>query len=205
MLKRCLLGLAVLALTGCATIPAETVRVFADGKDNFLVEPLSYRVMDSNYVITVPAGFVTDYASVPESLHSFLGPRGRYGRAAILHDYLYWDQSCTRTQADRLLWLAMVESKVSTLQSNVIFWAVDNFGESSWKQNRSERLTGKPRIIPKDYWRPPDTADWVTYRETLFKDGVRAEPFPSPPTPEPYCSAADTYVIEPPPPEKQTE
>jgi Protein of unknown function (DUF1353) len=205
MLRQYLLWLMLLSAGGCATIPAETVRMFADGNDSILIEPLSYRIKDSNFVITVPAGFVTDYASVPGSLHSILGRHGKYGRAAIVHDYLYWDQSCTRTQADKLLWLAMIESNVSTLQSNTIFWAVAGFGASSWEQNQAERLEGKPRIIPPEYRRIPDTAVWPKYREQLFKKGVRAEPFSSPPTIQPYCSAADVYVIDPPPSDERPE
>ena len=36
-----------------------------------------------------------------------------YTRAAVIHDYLYWAQPCTREQSDNLLMIAMKESGVS--------------------------------------------------------------------------------------------
>jgi len=48
----------------------------------------------------VPAGFVTDFASTPRALWSVIPPTGRYQLAAVVHDFLYWDQGCTREQAD---------------------------------------------------------------------------------------------------------
>lgn len=39
--------------------------------------------------IRVPKGFITDFASVPRILHSVLPKTGKYGKAAVLHDYLY--------------------------------------------------------------------------------------------------------------------
>lgn len=37
---------------------------------------------------TVPAGFVTDFATVPRFLHWIVLPYGAYTRAAVLHDWL---------------------------------------------------------------------------------------------------------------------
>src|SRR3954451_8276838 len=59
----------------------------ADGSCWALVEPLGYQGRDDAF--TVPAGFSTDFASVPQPL-TWLVPRyGRYTKAAILHDYLW--------------------------------------------------------------------------------------------------------------------
>jgi hypothetical protein len=56
-----------------------------------LVKPLEYHVGsdDSTDVIIVPAGYVTDFASVPEGLWNLFPPLGMWARAAIIHDYLY--------------------------------------------------------------------------------------------------------------------
>src|SRR5690348_12260167 len=40
-------------------------------------------------LIRVPVGFVTDFASVPRFFWRVLPPTGRYGKAAVVHDYLY--------------------------------------------------------------------------------------------------------------------
>lgn len=63
-------------------------------------------------MITVPSGFVPDGASIPRILHIAIPTTGWYGRAAIIHDYLYWSQLCTREQADNLMLIAMKESTV---------------------------------------------------------------------------------------------
>ncbi len=55
-----------------------------------LETPLTYAVGSKNSfsTIIVPAGFVTDGASVPQPLWAILPAWGRYSRAAVLHDFL---------------------------------------------------------------------------------------------------------------------
>lgn len=58
--------------------------------------------------INIPAGFETDFASVPQLLWNLLPPTGRYTRAAVVHDFLYRTPGlCTRAQADAVLYEAM--------------------------------------------------------------------------------------------------
>lgn len=66
-----------------------------DPRRFLLAEPLVYAGQYETW--TVPAGFSTDLASVPDSL-TWLAPRyGTYTRAAVLHDYL-----CLRVRTERL-------------------------------------------------------------------------------------------------------
>ena len=44
--------------------------------------------LHSNLFVTVPVGFLSDGASVPRILRSFVGTMGRHSQAAVLHDYL---------------------------------------------------------------------------------------------------------------------
>lgn len=54
-----------------------------------LLTPFSYYIdAQRRDVVVVPHGFVTDFASVPRPLWSLLPPWGRYGKAAVVHDYL---------------------------------------------------------------------------------------------------------------------
>lgn len=55
-----------------------------------LETPLTYEVgaLGSGRVVEVPAGFITDGASVPRLLWPLFPSWGRYSRAAVLHDYL---------------------------------------------------------------------------------------------------------------------
>lgn len=56
--------------------------------------------------ITVPAGFVTDFASIPRLFWRILPPWGSYNRAAVVHDFLYHTHYTTRAEADLIfLWL----------------------------------------------------------------------------------------------------
>ena len=45
-----------------------------------------------------------------------------------MHDYLYWDQSCTRAQADQIFLLAMIENKVGAVHQKALHAAVSIAG-----------------------------------------------------------------------------
>jgi hypothetical protein len=70
-------------------------------------------------------------------------------------------------------------------------------GGNAWETNAVERRDGKPRIIPEAFRRIPAQATWSSYRQYLFENGVRAEPFPEIPLMAPYCTAADGRIEEP--------
>jgi hypothetical protein len=97
----------------------------ADGSRWQLEAPLSYAGRDETFV--VPAGFTTDFASVPQAL-TWLVPRyGRYTKAAILHDHLW--QRCREgtfgwADADGLLRRAMRELDVPFLRRWLMWGAV---------------------------------------------------------------------------------
>ena len=94
------LGVAALFRPDAAAqqpIPPVPLMPFGDGQDSVLVAPLLYQIGRSAFVITVPAGFVTDFASTPRAIWAILPPTGRYQLAAVVHDFLYWDQGCTPT------------------------------------------------------------------------------------------------------------
>jgi hypothetical protein len=97
----------------------------ADGSRWQLVEPLSYAGRDETFV--VPAGFTTDFASVPQSL-TWLVPRyGRYTKAAIVHDYLWQrarEGSFGWADADGVLRRAMRELDVPFLRRWLMWGAV---------------------------------------------------------------------------------
>jgi len=124
---------------------------FGDGQASVLTGNLQYQVLQTTFVVVVPAGFVTDFASTPRALWSVIPPTGRYQLAAVVHDFLYWDQGCTREQADAIFRVAMAESNVKPFErgSNVASGAPlraigverECSGEASGKSaNRSGRL-----------------------------------------------------------------
>jgi uncharacterized protein DUF1353 len=181
-------------IAGCQAPPSPAVRAFGDNKFWITVEDMQYVIGSTNDRIIVPMGFVTDFASIPQPLWSLgLSPHGQYSRAAVVHDYLYWAQGCTRAQSDRLLVVAMKESKVGTFDEFVVYQGVDEFGGGPWDSNASERRAGLPRIVPEEYLRPADpNINWLTYREMLVKAGVKDPPFDQSPS---YCVHWDSTKV----------
>ena len=174
--------------------PSPAVRAFGDNKFWIITEDMTYIIGKTTERITVPKGFVTDFASIPQALWSLgLTPQAQYSRAAIVHDYLYWTQGCTREQSDRLLVIAMKESNVSTFDEKVVYKGVDKGGKKAWKANAEERKAGLPRIVPEQYLRPDDpNITWAPYRTILVKAGVKDPPFDQHPT---YCTYGNSTTV----------
>ncbi|MFN3752384.1 MAG: DUF1353 domain-containing protein [Thiobacillus sp.] len=103
-----------------------------------LVEPYEYHVGDypSSEVVRVPAGFVTDLASIPRPFWPVLPPQGRYAKAAILHDWLYSvgarGDEAGRRRADRIFLEAMRVLGVPAWQRYPIYAAVRAFGAAAY-------------------------------------------------------------------------
>ena len=59
-------------------------------RDWEVIESFSYDVgeLGSGETITIPAGFVSDLASIPRPLWTVFPPDGSYSQAAVLHDWL---------------------------------------------------------------------------------------------------------------------
>lgn len=102
-----------------------------------------WRVMDSFrfYIgdeqsgewVNVPAGYLTDGASVPRLFWNIIPPWGSYGQAAVVHDiaceYLSITKDgiptpITRAQCDKLLMQAMEAIQVPRLTRSAIYGAV---------------------------------------------------------------------------------
>jgi hypothetical protein len=77
---------------------------YLDGKRWRVVEDFTfvYQRKDKQHTITVPKGFITDFASIPRWLWLISGTVGKYNKAAVLHDYLYEAQIMSRLDSDRL-------------------------------------------------------------------------------------------------------
>jgi len=111
--------------------------------------------------LVVPAGFVTDFASIPRVFWSIFKPDGNYAYAAVLHDYLYWQQDRSRSSADAIFRAAMDDLKITDFQSATLFHAVDLFGESAWESNKKLKSAGERRILSKFPTDPNVTwAEW---------------------------------------------
>lgn len=117
---------------------------YLDGHEWLLLEDFTY--FDEEYgeeglFITVPAGFQTDFASVPRILWNLLPPTGKYGKAAVIHDFLYRTGHVagvpiTKAYADAVFRRAMAELGVGKVRRTLMWAAVAVFGRGIWKQRR---------------------------------------------------------------------
>ncbi|MCK4806300.1 MAG: DUF1353 domain-containing protein [Candidatus Aegiribacteria sp.] len=81
------------------------VSPLSDGKTWVILRPFSYDVgnVGSGDTVRVRTGFMTDFASIPRLLWIFLPRWGKYGNAAVIHDWLYWTQKRSSTSGTVLL------------------------------------------------------------------------------------------------------
>ena len=194
------LSLALMAVLAFVARPSEalmqfTSRVmvtpFSEGEFWMLTERLDYEIRDTGIRVEVPPGFVTDFASIPQPFWSVLPTWGRYGPAAVVHDYLYWDQSCTREQADRIMALAMQELDVSSFRVQIIYRTLRLAGKLSWDNNAKAKKAGYTRVVPRDYPPLPAVITWAQVEKDLMKSGREKKPESEPGSPPSYCSEAD--------------
>jgi hypothetical protein len=115
--------------------------------------------------VTVPKGFVTDLTSIPRIFWTALRPDGTYTYAAIIHDFLYWEQARPRKEVDEIFKLAMQDFKVDASVIDIIYLAVSRFGGAAWNKNRMLREAGEKRILQD--W-PEDPT--ITWREWKTRD-----------------------------------
>lgn len=106
-------------------------------KDKWVVEiSFRYYVTESDF-IDVPAGFVTDLASVPFGLRNVFPKDGDWTQAAVLHDYLYNQRKVhgrKRKECDSIFLEAMKVLGVSWWQRNAMFLAVRSCGWTYWNK-----------------------------------------------------------------------
>ena len=171
------------------------VSPFADGDHWFLTEALAYDVFDTGMVVIVPRGFVTDFASVPRPFWSLLPRWGKYGPPAVVHDFLYWDQGCSREQADRIMMLAMKESGVGWFRTGLIHAALRVGGAFAWSSNRSAKEDGTIREIPEGLLPENPNITRAEYEKKL-REEHNVKPKPPPELPPEYCAKADKLWAE---------
>jgi hypothetical protein len=118
-----------------------------DGKRWRVNEPgFTYGVgtEESETRIHVPGSWITDMASVPQAFHSYIGPWGKHGMAAVLHDWLYKDgrvrgKPITRKEADVIFLEAMKVSGVRASKRRLIYRAVRLGGWRAWNKHRKAK------------------------------------------------------------------
>ena len=124
---------------------------YLDGRSWRVTEPFAYHLGDPDgpESVQIPVGFVTDFASVPRLLWSIFPPTGGYGKAAVIHDWLYQRRIVTcaisdgivprlvdRGEADAILNEAMGVLGVGRLTRWMIRCGVRVGGWVAWRNYR---------------------------------------------------------------------
>jgi hypothetical protein len=104
-----------------------------DGRGTWrLLDPLVYESDVAAATVTVPAGFVTDLASVPRLPFAYLLTGGIGHAAAVVHDAIYTGHQVDRALADEIFHEALLVLGVSRLQAWLMWAGVRVGGGSSW-------------------------------------------------------------------------
>lgn len=121
-----------------------------------LKAPLIWQLRGGNQLI-VPAGFITDLASIPRIFQNLLSVTGRSRRAAVAHDWLYCSHLIPRKEADQFLKEALICEGVSGFTA-WLYWAGVHIGGSSpWNEN-------KDGITPEDFTTAEAYYKWQQYQ-----------------------------------------
>jgi len=116
---------------------------YLDGKNWELVESFRYHLgsKESGLTITVPSGFKTNFASIPKVFWAILPPHGEWGKASVLHDWLYYSQTYHRFISDAIFLEAMHVLNVTAWKKWVIYYSLVIFGGFAWRNKaRLKRL-----------------------------------------------------------------
>ncbi len=132
-----------------------TVSPLDDGRTWFTRREFGYDVHEegSGDTVEVPVTFMTDFASIPRPLWVILPRWGKYGNAAVIHDYCYWAQKRSRKESDAIFLEAMGVLEVATVKKYLMYWAVRVFGGFAWSgnQKKKEKRGGfKPLVLEKE-------------------------------------------------------
>lgn len=129
---------------------------YIDGVRWRITAPFEYRLGadDGPEKVSIPVGFITDFASIPRVLWNVLPPAGSYGRAAVIHDWLYQHRTVVRVatarsmpvvvrlvdraEADRVLNEGMGVLGVGRLTRWLVYSGVRIGGWKPWNGYRSK-------------------------------------------------------------------
>jgi hypothetical protein len=95
-----------------------------------LLKEITAEIIPGVLTVTVPAGFVTDLASVPRIFWNIISPHGDHIRAAIIHDYMYANQ-WPKDISDSCFLIVMQRDKVNMFKRMLMHRAVKRFGDPS--------------------------------------------------------------------------
>ena len=148
-----------------APVSVPRIAPFADWDYYYLLSPIGWEpegdAVGRFAPVEAPRGFVTDLASIPRVLWPIMPPTSRYTHAAIIHDFHYWTQTISRSDADEILSIGMGELNVPGWTTFAVYNAVKLAGGSAWDNNARLKEQGESRFLRKLPKEPTITwEDW---------------------------------------------
>ena len=124
------------------------VRIYRYKKSgNIMAETLASLTYttDDNVELEVPAGFETNFASVPKIFWNLFPPIDKYTNASVLHDWLYAGNGAnlgySRKQCDKLFYQCVKESGIRAFPAWIMYISVRAFGAFTFtKATESESV-----------------------------------------------------------------
>ncbi len=124
---------------------------FLDDDTAELKTELTYQSKRLDAIVSVPTGFVTDFASVPRLPITFALTGGKARQAAVIHDFLYQTHKVggnliRRRDADLTFLEAMKVTDIPAWRAELMFLGVRLGGLMSWISgpSRFKVLGNKP-------------------------------------------------------------
>jgi len=120
-----------------------------DGRKVKLIEPYGFVDRDGK-AWDVPAGYLTDGASVPAALWVLYPPfTGNYRSAAVIHDYYCDNQQTTWQDTHKVFYDAMRAAGVSEKTAKVMYGAVYLFGPRWGPGTAPGQRNAAPKASPE--------------------------------------------------------
>ncbi len=140
---------------------------------HYLKRPMYYCENSTGRMYLLPAGFLTDLASVPPLLRDAVAADGRKSDAAIVHDYLYAvGEPGGKYEADRILLNALAETEVGGWTRDTMWVAVAAFGEAGYRSPADWMFVDPDTGVLEDPPRPKP-------RRVPYEQGRSCEEFPN--------------------------
>lgn len=145
--------ITALVLSACSITRPTVTQIVPEPPLFMLSAPLTFKPgKKSEQSIIVPLGFVTDLASIPRAMWWWEAPHESTMAPAILHDFLYWEQPCSKDEADAAMYVAMKQVGMPDSGAYSIYLGVrTSISDAAWEKNKLLRNGGESRFFSKAY------------------------------------------------------
>lgn len=116
-----------------------------DGNLFALVDPVRVRI--GPMTIVVPAGYITDFASLPSVLHWWIRPTDKRAvRAAVVHDWIYHTHILPRGIGDAVFQVILRQDGMPRRKAKLLSTAVRACGKRSYMGGPDKLKARSPHL-----------------------------------------------------------